>query len=416
MGLKSVKVFFGIFFFLLSVLHLSGQNNNPISFSVENEKFSIALSRLSQVSDLNFSYNSVDELFGEKISYQAINKTPLAILEDLLENSTHWYKQIGNQVVIFRKKEDSENVNEDQEVTDQPVVVIATQDIIPAKIVYDTIVIRDTLIQVFVDTLRVTDTVFVEKVVYQQEIANLNKIDSTDSFNPETARLQGWSATAFFAPVISGFSMADNDNSLDIRNYSMGIAVSKAYDKLNISGSFKLTHFGESFNNTYNITEGGFYRTDTVDKYYTVVDTDTSWYYVTDSLWQPSDFKQYNYNVKNKIGYLDFAIGASYVFYTHKEFKFYGTAGLQMSILIYQSGLAIPDPKNPESVSFADLSFSSPNFLYLVGAGAKYEITDRIDFNPELYYFRAFNQAVDDYPLDKKVSGLGLKFGLTYYF
>jgi len=413
MGLKSVKIFFGISFLLLSVLDLAGQNNS-ISFSAENERLSTVLSRLSQESGLKFSYNSGDELFGKRISYSVVDKPPLSILEDLLENTTHTYKQIGSQVVIFRRKDAGTSEVDDN--SEESVVVIATQGIVPATIFYDTVFIRDTLTQILVDTLRVTDTVFVEKVVYRKEIGQSNNSDTSDVFNPKTARSRGWSATAFFAPVISGFSMVENKNALDVRNFSMGIEVNKAIDKLSISGSFKLTHFGEQFNHTYSVTEGGFYRTDTIDEYYTVVETDTSWYYVTDSLWQPTDYKEYNYNIKNKIGYLDFAIGASYVFYTRKQLALYGTAGLQMSILIYQSGLAMPNQAEPESVSFADLSFSTPGFMYFLGAGAKYRISDRIDFKPELYYFRAFNQAVDDYPIDKKVSGLGLKFGLTYYF
>ena len=413
MGLKSVKIFFGISFLLLSVLDLSGQNNS-ISFSVENERLSAVLSRLSQESGLKFSYNSGDELFSKRVSYSVVEKPPLSILEDLLENTTHTYKQIGNQVVIFRRKDAGTTKDEDN--SEEPVVVIATQDIVPVTIIYDTVFIRDTLTQILVDTLRVTDTVFVEKVVYQQEIDQSNNSDTTDSFNPETARSQGWSGTAFFTPIISAFSMVENESALDVRNFSMGIEVTKAFDKLSVSASFKLTHFGERFNHTYSFTQGGFYRTDTIDEYYTVVETDTNWYYVTDSLWQPTDYKEYNYNIKNKIGYLDFAIGASYVFYTQNQFKLYGTAGLQMNILIYKSGLAIPNQDKPESVDFADLNFSTPAFLYMLGAGARYRISDRIDFNPELYYFRAFNQAVDDYPVAKKVNGLGLKFGLTYYF
>jgi hypothetical protein len=177
-----------------------------------------------------------------------------------------------------------------------------------------------------------------------------------------------------------------------------------------------LTHFAEKFNHSYSITEGGFFVTDTIDEYYTIIQSDTSWFYVTDSTWKPANYNEYNYNINNRLGYLELAALVSYNFYSLGKINIYGKAGLQMSVLIYRSGLAIPNTNKPTGVDFASLSFNSPAFSFLLGGGIKYRINEQIDFNPELYYFRSFNQVVANYPLDKRISGLGIKIGLTYYF
>ncbi len=389
------------------------QTNNlgNIDFKVENEKFSSALNRLSIISGLNFTYDASDSLFSTIISYEAIDKPILTILDDLLLNTTHTFKQIGNQFVIYRKKEIEVESNEEDATEDIP-VVIATQDIIPARIIFDTIVVYDTLIEIVTDTIRITDTVFVEK---EPIIDTLNK-NTLNIFSPDSIRENGWSATVFFAPVISGFSLADPDKVFDVRNFSLGVEASKIIGKWNIIGGLKLTHFAEKFNQSYNTVEGGFFVTDTVDQYYTIVETDTSWFYVTDSIWEAANYSEYNYSVNNRLGYLELSGLVSYDFYSYNNFKFYAKAGLQMSVPIYKSGIAIPDENKPTGVDFANLSFKSPTFSFLIAGGMKYRINNRFDFNPELYYFSGFNQVVNNYPLDKKISGLGIKMGLTYYF
>ena len=48
-----------------------------------------------------------------------------------------------------------------------------------------------------------------------------------------------------------------------------------------------------------------------IDEYYTVSNTDTTWYYVTDSTYKPIDNHEYSYNINNRIGYLEFVVSAS---------------------------------------------------------------------------------------------------------
>jgi len=217
-------------------------------------------------------------------------------------------------------------------------------------------------------------------------------------------------------PLCPIFSLAKQTDEWDIRNFSLGVEVIRIFNNWNISGGFNLTHFAEKFNHSYNITEGGYFVSDTVDEYYTVSQTDTTWYYVTDSTYKPIDNNEYSYNINNRIGYLQFTLSASFDYYSNRKLRLYIKGGLQAGVLIYSSGLAIPDANEPIGVDFADLNFNNLSYSVLAGAGIKYRINESLDFNSELYYFNNFTEVVIDYSLDRKIRGVGLKLGLIYYF
>ena len=411
--------FMGLLFFLffLATPALS-QSNKNIDFKIDNEKLSSALNRLSNQAHLNFTYDAGDSLFNTRVNYAAVDKPPLVILDDLL--SDHNFKRIGNQIVIFKiadkqteipvvAKESNENI-----VSVEEAVTISSFQYENPQPIFDTIFISDTVYRILTDTLRVLDTIFIEKE--KKSVRSKYKNSDIEYFNPAIARDYGWSGSIFLAPILSNFSLASQENTVSIRNFSLGLEVSKTFNKWNVSGGLKLTHFSENYNHTYNISEGGFFVTDTIDEYYTVTESDTSWYYVTDSTYTPIDYEEYSYNIKNRIGYLEFFAAVSYDYYTTKDFRLYAKVGVQTGIMIYNSGLAIPDADKPSGVDFADLNFNNASFSLLLGTGIKYRINDHLDFNTEIYYFSNFNEVLNDYPISKKIKGLGLKFGLIYYF
>lgn len=404
-------------------LQAQSEEVGNINFQIDNEKMSSALIRLANDGKLNFSYDAGDSLFDTKVNYSAVDKPPLVILDDLLSNSNHSYKQIGNQIVIFKDKDNSQQsssrkgeTNENITVVDEAIIVSSLQSDNFVEPIADTIFVLDTVFKLQTDTLRITDTIFVEKEQTEKPTKSKYKSKTIDYFNPQVARDYGWSGGIFLAPVLTNFSLAKQTNTLSIRNFSFGIEVSKTFNKWNVAAGLKLTHFGENFNYSYSVTEGGFFVTDTIDEYYTVSQTDTSWFYVTDSTWKPVDNQEYTYDINNRIGYLEFSAAVSYDYFTNRKFRLYAKVGTQMGVMIYSSGVAIPDANEPTGVDFADLNFNTTSYSIFLGTGIKYRISDHLDFNSELYYFQNFNEVVSDYPISKKINGLGLKLGMIYYF
>lgn len=413
---------------LVPELQAQSTDNGNINFQVDNEKFSSALYRLGNETHLNFAYDANDSLFSTIVSYNAVDKLPLLILDDLLSNSNHNYKQIGNQIVIFKDKDKNQESNivkidfdqietsDDKTTIDKTIGINTFSSDNFHEPIIDTIFVLDTIFEIHTDTLHIIDTIYIDKEKQKRTTKSKYKNSDIDFFNPQMARDYRWSGGVFLAPILSNFSLASQNNTLSIRNFSFGIEVSKTFNQWNVSAGLKLTHFSENFNHTYNVTEGGYFVTDTIDEYYTVTETDTSWYYVTDSTWKPVDNEEYSYNIKNRIGYLEFSTAVSFDYYTTRKFRLYAKVGAQLGVMIYSSGLAIPNADKPTGLDFANLNFNNTSYSLLLGTGIKYRIDDRFDFNSELYYFNNFNEIVNDYPINKKLRGLGMKFGVIYYF
>lgn len=390
------------------------QSMAKMDFSVTDQKISSVLIMFTNRTGIKFSYNADDPVFDEIISYTAKNRSPLIILDELLVNIDRNYKMVGNQVVIFGADVEMEE-EQPKEVKEQvvPPVIITKYKNIP---VYDTVFITDTLLKIKTDTIYIVDTVVVEKEQPKEIPVNKIKDIPVDSLNKSDSRENGWSGEVFVAPIISDFSLARDDNSFTARSFSLGMEVSKLYDNWNFKGGFKLTQFGEKFDHSYSVTDGGFFVTDTIDEYYTVINTDTSYFYVTDSTWKPVSTHDYNFAINNRIGLLELTLSASYDFYTTSNIRIYGRVGAQVGFLIYKNGIAIPQSSQSEGVNFADLSFATQSISALAGVGMKYRISKEFDLNTEVYYLRYFNDIVKDYPSSTKINGVGIKVGLIYYF
>ncbi|NOY50875.1 MAG: hypothetical protein GXO88_09990 [Chlorobi bacterium] len=407
------------------VLGQNGQNAT-MDFSVENQTLSATLYKLSSKCGYNISYDAGNELLDEKISIRLEDKYPEEIYKEILSDTKLSFKKVGNLIVVYQLPASPENNPLPEQITSGQLTL---RDTVPdAETIFklpltDTLFIRDTIYRlktdtillVETDTVTIIDTVFLKKK--KQKKPKKTKQKTSDLISTHIPRQNGWSAEIFMAPVASSFSLSRENSPLTVRSFAIGADFSKILDRINISATVKLSHFAEKFNNTYLVTEGGFFRTDTIDEYYTVSDIDTTWYYVTDSTWLPVDDKQYSYNVNNRVGFIDISVKATYDFYVSKKTRIFAGLGLQTGILIYKSGLAVPDGENqPEGVDFAGLNFNNTVFSGLVNLGMKYQLSKTMDFKSEFYYFQGFNDVVSSYPVNNKLKGLGLKLGLAYYF
>ena len=391
------------------------QANSSITF--QNEKLSSVLLKLSETGNLNFSYDANDPVYNKRISYTSKGESTEQILDNILFNIGLTHKLIGKQTVIYHSKDDKiilgAEVLEDPQEKETEIIVVDENHTGMTGYELDTIYIQDTILRI--DTIRITDTVFIEKEKPEKQTQPKIKEIPVDFFQTETDRDKGWAMDFFVAPVLSDFSLVKNDVSFTLRNFSLGIDAIKLVNRWNFSIGLHFTHFGHRFSQQYSKTTGGVYQTDTVDVYYTVIDIDTSWYYVTDSSWIPLESTDYNYEKTNTIGYLGLNASATYDFYKSSKLRIYGKLGGQIGWAVYKNGIAIPDEEHAEGINFSDLQFNTA-YAASLGAGLKYKISKDLDFNIELYYSRYFNQLVKEYEYENKLNVIGLKIGMVYYF
>jgi len=391
------------------------QGHSAVVF--QNEKLSDVLLKLAETGDLNFSYDANDPVFNKRISYSSKGENTQIILNNILTETGLKRKLIGKQTVIYHSKDDQiilgAEALEDPKERVTEIIVVDENPTGIAGYELDTIYIQDTILRI--DTIRITDTVFIEKEKPEKQTQPKLKEIPVDFFQTETDRDKGWAMDFYAAPILSDFSLVKDDVSFTLRNFSLGIDAIKLLNRWNFSIGLHFSHFGHRFSQQYSKTTGGVYQTDTVDAYYTVIDIDTSWYYVTDSSWIPLESMDYNYEKTNTIGYLGLNASVAYDFYKSSKLRIYGRIRGMIGWSVYKNGIAIPDEEHAEGIDFSDLKFNTA-YSASFGIGLKYKITKDLDFNTELYYSRYFNQIVKEFEYDNKLNVIGLKIGIVYYF
>jgi len=407
-------------FFALSPLLAQSGEQEKTTISFQNEKLSEILIQLSKSSKLNFSYDANDPVFDTRISYIFEGESLQEVLNVILTNTGLSHKQIGNQIVLFPTNEstiDDKNLAGQKETfsdsVDKNMDAEPAAPILEMGYKLDTVFLKDTIFRV--DTIMIIDTVFIEQEKPEKPAPTKIKEIPVDYFQEGMERDKGWAGDIFIAPILSDFSLVENDVSFSLRSFSLGIDVLKLVNRWNFSMGLRFTQYNQKFNQQYTVSTGGNYQTDTIDIYYTIVGIDTSWYYVTDSSWIPLDSKEYNYEKANTIGYLELNASVAYDFYKSPNLRIYGKIGGQLGWLIYKNGIAIPDSEHKDGIEFSDLQFNAAYALSF-GAGLKTKVTDKMDFITELYYSRYFNQLVKEFEYNNKLNAIGLKIGLIYYF
>jgi opacity protein-like surface antigen len=399
-------------------LMAQSETQTKITLTFQNEKLSSVLQQISEKAGVNFSYDAGDPVFDMPVTYSAEQENVDVVLKDILSQAGLKYEHIGKQTVILHAQEEPEPPAPAPVIqNEQPEPEKSTESAQPERIteyILDTIFLHDTIVRI--DTIRVTDTVFVEKEKPQKQTPSKVKELPVDFFQSETIRDKGWAIGLFVAPLLDDFSMVKDQKSFSLRSFSLGVDALKLLKRWNLQFGLRLTQFDHRFTQQYNQNEGGFFDTDTIDTYYTVTDLDTTWYYVTDSSWVPVEIREYNYQHTNTLGYLVFNVSASFDIYQDKKMRIYLKAGGELDWLMYKDGLAIFGEDQKETTDFDDLGFNTINYAFSLGTGLKYRLADKVDFNTELYYTRHLNELVPDVPLDTHINAVGLKLGLVFYF
>lgn len=399
--------------FLIPPLYSQSEVLESTTYSFQDEKLSDVLVELSEKANLNFSYNANDPVYDTRINFSTAETDIQKVIDELLQSTGLTHKYIGNQVVLYHT-DDETTTTEEAEPEIEPIVVVAATETTVTDVIYriDTIFMMDTIYRI--DTVRVTDTVFVEKEKPKKP-AKIKDIP-VDFFQPGMVREQGWALGVYAAPVLSDFSMVKDQKSFSLRSFALGVDAMKLIKRWNISFGLRLTQFNQRFTRQYSESEGGFFETDTLDTYYTVTETDTSWFYVTDSSWIPLETRDFFQEGTNTLGYLEFNLAASFDIFQNKKSHVYIKAGGFVSFLIYKNGIAILDDDHSNPTDFDEVEFNNINYGATAGLGFEYRIGDKADFFSELYYSRYFNSLAPELSFDTQINAVGLKLGFVFYF
>ena len=432
--------------FILSILFLfkagpSGAQplllSRNVSVTVTGMPLNSVLQKLSKETGIRFSYDP--ELISslKKVTLKAVNQPLGEVLNMLFSNSGFAFQEIGNQLVIYRKNKEPEtrapefNRSEQKNIPPTiekqiaaPDTVIITHTDTILKVRTDTLVKTETIIQH--DTVSHTDTVYIER--YKTQRAGKNPLPNFDKNSLHSQKFHehnGLYAGIAYQQLIGKPSYNTTTNaytdlaramkdasSRSAMNFSVGALVGYDYLRIGIQSGVTYTRLGENFEYSYTRQTGGYYRTDTVDSYYTVSGIDTTRYYVTDSSYVNIDYKKFSYKHPNAYRYIEIPLLVKFRVFQGDKLEFYITGGILANLMIGNKALYIK-PDNEKSVDWIAASVLKPVlFSWQAGLGLSYNFSNGIGLLLEASFRKQLSSQYKDYPLEKKFELVNIKTGI----
>ena len=409
-------------------------NTTAYDFEVKNKPLYEVLDKISDLASINFTYNSNESAFAQRITYKASKKTIEAILNDVLTLSGQKYKKIGKQWVVYAKENTKEVPRVAVELPIPNAAVTREEVMVQTRVLPvskpDTIVVRDTLFLketlIHKDTIVIRDTVTVIKEIRHNRRPGFRNFPK-DFFQFDPNRSDGPFLSLSYGQYYGGFqNSADagfekllqlnkQSESSGFRNFAVDGDFGYSYKKWSVSLGVGLKGFSNRFKYSQLITSGGYFRQDTVSWYYNISEMDTTWFAVTDSTYLPFEKEEVNYNQFNRLGLLDFQLGVAYTWFAYGNARLYIKGALGYSMIIYQDGILIKNTKDYPGVEYSAAIMNKHRMSYQVGTGINYMAGNKFDIFAEVGYKGYTKSMVVDYPVDKRLYAVGIKVGLILF-
>jgi hypothetical protein len=432
-----------LFLFLVRVSPVFAQHqpflDKKVSFTFTSSTLENALRTIGTKNDIKFSYNPELIKPGRRVTMK-FSAVPLRdVLKQLLNDPSLSFREIGNQIVIYRSDPTLLPLEPDQEL------LVGKPQIVPSKKTPDTVYYYrlDTLIinridTVFrsisitrFDTIRITDTVFVEKNKPAQKAGK----DVKPNFEKNSVKhkkflenngfytglyFEMMAGSASFKSTTSGdddyLELTKKANSGNLSKFSTGLIAGYDYHRVGICTGVGFTRLGEKFEYAFDVETGGYYQTYIQDTFYVVNGNVTTPVYVYDSAWIPKDSKSYKYQNPNTYKYIDIPLLLKFRFWQNESAEIYALGGVNTSFLVSVDALHI-DVDNDQNVLWTSKTDLNPIlFSWQAGIGSAIKFTTRSGLVAEAVYRKQVNSQYKDWPVDKRYGLIGLKIAAYLKF
>ncbi len=288
------------------------------------------------------------------------------------------------------------------QVTDPNNITVSHPDSVPGKInitEYDTVFIIG-------DTIIVTDTVF----VYIDRQNNLQ-----------------WFAGFFVSPFQSVSQYNENgghsnytseieNNTKNGLSNSWGANLELQTRKIVCQSGIQRTVFKEQF--IHKLFEFGLdtiaFVIDTVDTYFIVNNIDTTWVYVTDTLWQTQNDSSLSESLlRNEIKYLEIPLLVGYQF-TYNKLIFIPNTGVILGIFSSNTGRTIKPQDFSQTVEAGNSNFRKYVWSVYISTSIRYSINQNISFEVTPFYRYNLNSFYSTpYYYSHHRQSAGIRFGIN---
>ena len=397
------------------------QSFNPlISFSVESCSLDKALEKLFAEYELNVAFSKAEMSKIRIESYSCSYKSVEEVLTDLLKGTGYGFKKVGKQYVIRKN----------QLLVNEPDATVTP----PAEPVVEVVKPKtDTIVDKSSEVIRIIDTVQVIRTVMRHDTVEKLKVlhDTVRTVVHEGLTIpwpkfkdNGWFIGASMTASPTNFKY---ENAFpEIENGMMDVAPIPSYC-VGLDGGYKQNRLSVGMNLSYRSVRyrfllektdffGDYYVNDTLDTYYVVHETDTTYHYLLDSTYVPLTTTNYAYRDINQLDYLSVGLFATFDFIKLEHFRGFFKAGVSADFLVNYAG-SLNATELPYHAPIAKEQVNPIRFSFFGGIGAAFKVANRIELVPEMSYrvtggslYRA------DFPFNMKLRMMDFRLGLTYYF
>ncbi len=387
------------------------------SFTAENESVRSILSRISAEYDLNITFNASNTDFDQTITYQAADVSPKTILEQVLAMVSYEFTPIGNQLAVHRSERleaiDPAGTSNMDVGVHFPDTILRIVEV--PVVVYDTVVIHQTKTEI---------------VYRSQPYATVVRplVINRPAHGPLRIRNERFAVSFSYAQLLAGYratetipqgddlqNVSDADGS-SFRNFMFNGGLHYRLGAITLSSSLSLSGYSLPFNYKEMFSTGGYHLVDTLDSFYTIVNGQEEWFYVTDSTYVPLETRELLYDRTNNLGMLDVRLGIAYDLFMSTHSSFFILAGVQAGIPMWQRGNTISNENGYPAVPLDRNELNNVVYGFHVGPGVRTKLNDRLDFVFSTIYQRYLSELQASHPLNRQFRGLALQMGVQYHF
>lgn len=407
-----------IFFTVLASFVLNAQSSQlskKISVSFSNNSIEQVLQKISTKEDVKFSYDPSILPKSKRITLKKNNISLGELLEIIFSNTDIKAQEIGSQIVLLKDLSKTQPVDIEKTISPEvmkhspneksPDTVLIHKTDTLRYYFYDTITMYEKEIQK--DTIITVDTVFIERLI--RDTATKDSSVVKKGFFVEIS--PSFSVYKLSFPKNKSANSYFGIESLHNLNFAYGIDAAIGYKYMDFGMKLVggLQNFSETNNFFTTTTSGGFYKSDTLETYYSIAGTDTTWFYITDSSWIPLETHNKKTNATSNINYFNIKALFSFDFVKRNNFLLYAILGGSVNIPIsikYNSENAI------EQKTLNQLNKTL--FLAHGGVGATQRISGNWSLFEEIKYTTNINQRFKQITFDERLKMVQFNIGLRF--
>lgn len=427
LSLKKLFIFLPFVWLSCHAPYLSFAQNQKqhqnVSVNVVNEPVSRVLDRISRNTGISFSYNPDHIDASRLVTLNLKDKTIEEVLTTILPADKFGFRFTGNQVVVYRNSviNDKQTSQSELAVKSGPFQIVQsppdTVFLTRTNIVRDTVALTDTLVKF--DTVYIMRTITREKPIEGNDIfsdlINLGK-EQTSKFKFEPGVSLNWLFAEPFYSAPSEYHSKLEDykafNSGSLLSGTLSVDARLSYARFTLSTAISYSLFNGELDYRYEISTGGVFRKDTLDKYYTLQGVDTSWYYVLDSTYLP--INRQAFGNKSPVNHRYFEVPFT-LQYHHPlgNNLIYIKGGVIAGFHAGSNGYLILQDKEGV-IEMSEVKFKPLVFSYTIGAGILFPLSTKLTLDAGVNYREHLDTILDDFAIDFRTRAFGVRAGLIY--